>query len=352
MQPADLPFHAGEWLRTTGPDADVVLSTRVRLARNVEGYAFPHRIAPDARRDLELRLHQWITEASLASEVRYWNIESLPALTRQMLRERHLISRELAEAEGDRGVSFVPTEVVSVMTNEEDHIRIQVVRPGYELDEAFAVAREVDRKIETRVPYAWHDRYGFLTACPTNVGTGLRISVMLHLPALVLMDQMEKVFQAAGKVGLTVRGFYGEGTKATGDVIQVSNQHTLGRSEEEILDTLRNMVPKIVEYERGVRQQLLAEKRIVVEDKVWRSMGTLRYARRLTSDETMALLSAIRLGINLKLVPGIRMGDVNELFVITQPGHLQALKGRELQPDDRDTVRASLLRERFKPESN
>jgi protein arginine kinase len=138
------------------------------------------------------------------------------------------------------------------------------VRPGYELDEAFTAAREVDRKIETRVPYAWHDRYGFLTACPTNVGTGLRVSVMMHLPALVLMDQMEKVFQAAGKVGLTVRGFYGEGTKATGDVIQVSNQHTLGRSEEEILDTIRNMVPKIVEYERGVRQQLLAEKRIVI----------------------------------------------------------------------------------------
>lgn len=352
MDPRELAVHAGLWLRTLGPEADVVLSTRVRLARNVDGYAFPSRIAPDVRRDLETRLHAWIGDARLAPDVRYWNLDALPEITCLLLMERHLVSRELVMGRGDRGVSFVPTESVSVMSNEEDHLRIQVVRSGYALSEAFAAALEVDKKLESRIPYAWHERYGFLTSCPTNVGTGLRISVMMHLPALMLMNQMDKVYHATSKVGLTVRGFYGEGTKAIGDVIQISNQQTLGSSEDQILETIQQMVPKIVEYERGVRQHLLSEKRSTVEDKVWRSVGLLRYARKLSSEETMTLLSALRLGVNLKIIPDITVSDVNELFVITQPGHLQTLEGKELLPDDRDVARASLLRKRLKPESN
>lgn len=352
MEPSDLAIRAGQWLRVPGPDSDVVLSTRIRLARNVEGYAFPGRIAPDARRELETQLRVWIEGADLNDAVRYCNLLSVNDLTRQMLAERHLVSRELVNGEGDRGVSFAHSEFVSIMTNEEDHVRIQVIRSGQSLDEAMEQAVEVDRKLEGKIPYAWSNQYGYLTACPTNVGTGLRISVMMHLPALVLMEQMDKVYQAASKVGLTVRGFYGEGTKAIGDVIQISNQQTLGRSEVEILETLGNMVPKIVEYERGVRTHLVNEKRVTLEDRVWRSMGTLRYARKLTSEETLNLLSAVRLGINLKLLPNISVGEVNELFVITQPAHLQAQKGRRLGPDDRDVARATLLRERFKPESN
>lgn len=352
MEAPELGPHAGQWLRTLGPESDVVLSTRIRLARNVEGWPFPHWIQPEARRELEEKLHAWIAEAKPAPDVRYLNVGTLPPLERLVLMERHLISRELVNAEGDRGVTFAPAETVSVMSNEEDHLRIQVIRGGFAPDEAWEAARETDRRIESRVPYAWHDRFGFLTACPTNVGTGMRVSVMMHLPALVLMDQMERVFQAAARVGLTVRGFYGEGTKAVGDVIQVSNQHTLGKKEEEILQTLRNMVPKIVEFERKARSEMMSGQRIAVEDKVWRSVGMLRYARKLTSEETMTLLSAVRLGVNLKMVPGINVGDVNELFVITQPGHLQRLEGRELPPDDRDVVRASLLRKRFRPEAN
>lgn len=352
MEPSDLALRAGQWLRVPGPDSDVVLSTRVRLARNVEGYAFPSRISTAARHELENKLHGWIDGSGLADSVQYCNLDAVDKLTRDVLMERHLVSRELANGEGDRGVSFASTEFVSIMTNEEDHLRIQVIHAGQSLDEAMAQAVEIDRKLEESVPYAWSERYGYLTACPTNVGTGLRMSVMMHLPALVFMNQIEKVYQAASKVGLTVRGFYGEGTKAIGDVIQISNQQTLGRAESDIRDTLATMIPKIVEYERGVRTHLVNEKRVDVEDQIWRSIGTLRYARKLSSEETLELLSKIRLGVNLKLLPNISVGEVNELFVITQPAHLQALKGRHLGPDDRDVMRASLLRERFKPESN
>jgi len=330
----------------------VVLSTRVRLARNVEGYAFPGRITTDARSQLEKQLHAWIEGAGLADSVQYCNLDAVDKLTREVLMERHLVSRELVNSEGDRGVSFAATEFVSIMTNEEDHLRIQVLYAWQALETALNHAISIDRKLEEAVPYAWSDRYGYLTACPTNVGTGLRMSVMMHLPALVISKQIEKVYHAASKVGLTVRGFYGEGTKAIGDVIQISNQRTLGHSEVEIQETLANMVPKIVEYERGVRTHLVNEDRLVLEDHIWRSIGTLRYARKLSSEETLELLSKIRLGVNLKLLPDISVGEVNELFVLTQPAHLQALKGRQLGPDDRDVMRASLLRERFKPESN
>ncbi|MAG54707.1 MAG: protein arginine kinase [Planctomycetes bacterium] len=351
MEPADFAVRAGQWLRGPGPDSDVVLSTRIRLARNVEGYAFPNRIEAGARSALEERLRQWI-EAAGMGEAHYCNLSEVDPLMQQMLMERHLISRELLQGEGDRGVTFASTELISIMTNEEDHVRIQVIQAGQTLQAALGQAIDLDRRLEAQIPYAYSDTYGYLTACPTNVGTGLRISVMVHLPALVFMDQMDKVFQAASKVGLTVRGFYGEGTKAVGDVIQISNQQTLGRTETEILETLANIIPKIVEYERGVRTHLVNEQRVSLEDRVWRAMGALRYARKMASEETLNHLSAIRLGVNLQLLAGLNMSEVNELFVITQPAHLQALKGRELGPDDRDVARANLLRERFKPESN
>ncbi|NRA96779.1 MAG: protein arginine kinase [Planctomycetes bacterium] len=352
MEPSDLARHAGQWLRVPGPDSDVVLSTRIRLARNVEGYEFPGRISSDTRRELETQLRSWIESSALADAVQYCNLLGVDDLTRQVLAERHLVSRELVNGEGDRGVSFAASEFVSIMTNEEDHVRIQVIRSGQSLDEAMRHAVEVDRKLEGQIPYAWSKQYGYLTTCPTNVGTGLRISVMMHIPALVLMEQMDKVHQAASKVGLTVRGFYGEGTKAIGDVIQISNQQTLGRSEVNILETLGNIVPKIVEYERGVRTHLVNEKRMVLEDRVWRSMGTLRYARKLSSEETLNLLSAVRLGVNLQLLPNLSVGEVNELFVTTQPAHLQAQEGKRLEPEERDVARATLLREWFRPESN
>jgi protein arginine kinase len=340
------------WFRLMGPDADVAMSTRIRLARNVDGYPFPGYITEEKRKELEAQLRVWIGKAKVADATQYQNVNALPSLERTLLVEKHVISRELANGTGDRGVTFGADDLVSVMTNEEDHLRIQVLRCGLKLREAFDTIREIDQKLEKHVPYAWHERFGYLTACPTNCGTGMRISVMLHLPTLVLMNQIQKVFQAATKVGLTVRGFYGEGTNASGDFFQISNQHTLGRTEEESLDVVERIVTKIVEYERGVRKQLMDSNRMLLEDKVWRSLGVLRYARKLTSEEAMELLSAVRLGVTMNLVPGLNIADVNELFVLTQPAHLQALKGRTLEAPERDVARASLVRDRLKPELN
>ncbi len=353
MRPADLALHPSPWLKTLGPCGDVVFSTRIRLARNVEGYPFPARLKePDPRREFEARLAGWLGEARPAEDLHYWNLDGLKPIERLLLMERHLISRELAQGDGDRGVCFSSAEQISIMTNEEDHLRIQVIRPGLAIDEALAMAIEIDRKLETRIPYAFDDQLGYLTACPTNVGTGLRISVMMHLPGLVLGEQMDKVFNAASRVGLAVRGSHGEGSKAVGDVVQISNQHTLGRTEEEIAEVVRAIVAKIVDYERGVRQHLLEESRARLEDKIWRSVGVLRTARLVGSEESQSLLSAVRLGISMKLYGDLRIGDLNELLVLTQPGHLQAIRGKEIRADDRDAVRATLLRERFKAESN
>jgi protein arginine kinase len=340
------------WFRLMGPDADVAMSTRIRLARNVEGYPFPGYIAEDKRKELEERLRTWISKAKVADDIQYQNVNALPTLQRTLLVEKHIISRELANGTGERGVTFGADELISVMTNEEDHLRIQVLRCGLKLREAFETIRQIDQKLEKSVPYAFHDKFGYLTACPTNCGTGMRISVMLHLPTLVLMNQIQKVFQAATKVGLTVRGFYGEGTNASGDFFQISNQHTLGRTEDESLGVVERIVTKIVEYERGVRKHLMESNRMLLEDKVWRSLGVLRYARKLTSEEAMELLSAVRLGVTMNLVPGLNIADVNELFVLTQPAHLQALKGRTLEAPERDIARANLVRDRLKPELN
>lgn len=342
----------GVWLRNLGPDSDVVMSTRIRLARNVENRPFPNRLKVAERRDLESELRDAVRDAEIADPVLYRDLDEAPAVERRLLVERHLISRELAESTGHRGVSFGVRDFVSVMTNEEDHLRIQVLRAGFAVRPAFDAVTEVDRRLERRLTYAWHDRFGYLTSCPTNCGTGMRVSVMVHLPALVLMNQIEKVFQAVAKVGLVVRGFYGEGTQAMGDFFQISNQRALGMTEEQLLRVVERMIPKIVEYERGVRETLRRKNRTQLEDRVWRALAILRYARKLTSEEAMEQLSAVRLGAVSGLFPDVLLPDVNELFVLTQPAHLQALRGKEIPAAERDVLRASLVRDRLKPERN
>lgn len=342
----------GVWLRHLGPDSDVVMSTRIRLARNVENRPFPNRLKVAERRDLESELRDAVRDAEIADPVLYRDLETAPAVERRLLVERHIISRELAESAGHRGVSFGVRDFVSVMTNEEDHLRVQVLRAGFAVRPAFDAVTEVDRRLERRLTYAWHDRFGYLTSCPTNCGTGMRVSVMVHLPALVLMNQIEKVFQAVAKVGLVVRGFYGEGTQAMGDFFQISNQRALGMTEEQLLRVVERMIPKIVEYERGVRETLRRKNRTQLEDRVWRALAILRYARKLTSEEAMEQLSAVRLGAVAGLFPDVLLPDVNELFVLTQPAHLQALRGKEIAAPERDVLRASLVRDRLKPERN
>src|SRR5438094_4254252 len=260
----------------------------------------------------------------------------------------NLNSLTQSNSEGPRGVAFAPNEIISVMVNEEDHIRLQVIRSGFALDEAWQDADRLDDKLEEKVPYAFSEELGYLTACPTNVGTGMRASVMLHLPALVLTKQIEKVFRALQKINLAVRGLYGEGSRASGDFYQISNQVTLGKSETTILNEIREVIPQIILYERQARNTLVRENRQWLHDKVARAYGTLCSATMMTSEETMDLLSSVRLGINLSLLEDITIPTVNELFIHTQPAHLQKLMGTLLDGEERNAARARYLRTRLR----
>jgi protein arginine kinase len=345
---SDLSTRSGEWLRGEGSDADVVMSSRIRLARNVAGFPFASRASEKQRAETLARVRGALQGVHLGERTFFLDLAATPALDTAFLVERHLISRELAVGKGPRGVGFGDDERMSVMVNEEDHVRLQAIRSGLSLDDAWKSAVELDRALEAAVPWAVSPTYGYLTACPTNVGTGLRASVMLHLPALVYAKQIDRVFQAAAKTGLAVRGYYGEGTMASGDFYQISNQVTLGVAEDDILRSVSRMLPSILGYEREVRQHLLsAKRRVRLEDKVHRARALLRSARSIASEEAMELLSAVRLGVVLKLLDEPTLDEVNELFVLTQPAHLQKLSGREIEADERDVERADLLRKRL-----
>lgn len=344
----DLTHTSGEWLRGTGPEADIVTSSRIRLARNLAAFPFTSRASAYQKAEIEGLLRDRIGKLDLEPKLQYINVPTLSQLDRQLLVERQLISRELANAEGPRGVAVAPHEAVSLMVNEEDHLRLQVMRSGYGLDEAWQDIDKVDDLLEQRVNYAFSEEFGYLTACPTNVGTGMRASVMLHLPALVWTKQIEKVFRALQKINLAVRGLYGEGSRASGDFYQISNQVTLGKSETTILREIREVIPQIITYERQARQTLLRESRQALQDRVSRAYGTLKSATMMTSEETMDLLSSVRLGVNLQLLEDLNIGTVNELFIHTQPAHLQKLMGAVLDGEERNAARARYLRTRLR----
>jgi len=265
----------------------------------------------------------------------------------EFLHERHLISRELWKGEGPRGVVFGSREAISIMVNEEDHLRIQVLQSGLQLEAAWKGANSVDGLLDADLEFAFSPRLGYLTACPTNVGTGMRASVMLHLPALAYSRHIQKVFQAVNKMGLAVRGLFGEGTEPLGDLYQISNQITLGVTEATIVENVQRVVPKIVQYERQIRDELLRHERRALEDRIWRALGTLRNARLISTQETLEHLSAVRLGVNLRLLPGVDLRTVNDLFILSQPAHLQKLEGKPLEPEERDGARAAFLRARL-----
>jgi protein arginine kinase len=338
----------GEWLRGTGPESDIVISTRIRLARNLASFPFTNRATQHQKTEIESILRDRITKLDLPHPLRYMSITSLTPLDRQLLVERQLISRELANADGPRGVAFDQREAVSIMVNEEDQLRLQVMRSGLALDQTWHEIDHIDDLLEAKISYAWHDQYGYLTACPTNVGTGMRASVMVHLPALGLTRQLEKVFRSLQKINLVVRGLYGEGSRASGDFFQISNQITLGRSETTALSELQGVIAKILSYERQARAALLQEKRLELQDRVSRALGALQHATMMTSDETMELLSSVRMGINLGLLDDISMQTVNELFIQTQPSHLQKLVGGPLDGEERNAARARHLRTRLR----
>jgi protein arginine kinase len=341
--------NLGEWLRAGGPDADVVVSTRIRLARNLADVPFTTRASHSQKGEIESRVKEAIAQASLSPKLEYLSVAHLPPLDRLFLVERQLISRELANAlDGPRGVAFDPGEAVSVMVNEEDQLRIQVMRSGLALDQAWQQIDRVDDALETRLSYAFHPQFGYLTACPTNVGTGLRASVMLHLPALGITKQIEKVFRALQKINLVVRGLYGEGSRASGDLYQISNQVTLGKTESRLLDEIREVISMILQYERQARTVLLKERKQAEQDRVARAIGTLGSATMITSEETMELLSAVRLGIHLNLLDDLPTTTVNQLFIHSQAAHLQKLTGQRLDGEERNAARAKYLRNRLR----
>ena len=239
-------------------------------------------------------------------------------------------------------------ETISIMVNEEDHLRLQVLKPGFSLSECWQIAEKMDSDLEKKLNFAFSGKLGYLTACPTNTGTGMRASVMLHLPALVLTKQINRVIQAIVKLGLTVRGLFGEGTEATGNFFQISNQVSLGRSETEIIDNIKRIINQVIEYEQNARQALLSKNRNKLEDQVWRSFGVLQNARIITSSESIELLSNLRLGFDLDIIKGLSREVINELFILTQPAHLQKFEDKNLNPNKRDIKRAQLIREKLK----
>ncbi|MBM80022.1 MAG: protein arginine kinase [Planctomycetaceae bacterium] len=342
-----LTEKSGEWLRGTGPESDIVVSSRIRLARNLAQYPFISRCDDTTKTEIETLLKAKMDEVAAGRRLQYLDVDDLETLDRQFLVERQLISREHADSTGSRGVGISDEETLSVMINEEDHIRIQVLRSGLSLDECWSEINSFDDALEEEVTYAFSEKLGYLTACPTNVGTGIRVSVMLHLPALVMTKEIQKVFQALHKISLAVRGLYGEGSQAVGDFYQISNQVTLGKSEDQLIQTLKDVVPNIVDYERRVRTALVKENRQSLHDTVARAYGILRNAQTISSEETMHLLSSVRMGINLGLIDNLEIPEVNELFIQTQPAHLQKLRKSELGSAERNSARASFLRRRL-----
>jgi protein arginine kinase len=346
----DLTEKSGEWLRGAGPESDIVISSRIRLARNLAGFPFISRASESDLDQVEESLRDCILNIEEASELLYVDVGELAGVDRQFLVERQLISREHAESEGTRAVAIHQLEKFSLMINEEDHLRIQVMQSGLDLDNAWKRVNRIDDLVEEKVTYAYDEKLGYLTACPTNVGTGMRVSVMLHLPALVLTRQIDKVFRSLQKISLAVRGLYGEGSQAMGDFYQISNQITLGQPEEKIIKEVGDVVPKIIEYERKARDFLVSESQENLHDRVSRAYGILRTAQTISSEETMHLLSSVRMGVNLGLIQDLEIPTVNHLFIHTQPAHLQKLSGSELDTTDRNIERARYLRRHLNKE--
>lgn len=335
------------YTRRSGPLDKIVLSSRVRLARNLDSVPFPGHSKKAQRVEALKVLLPAVSGVSAMEGGVSEGMSKLSALEKQILVERHLISREHAARGGGSAVVLSKDEVISVMINEEDHLRMQVILPGLQVREAWTRIDEVDSQLESNVPYAFSSKYGYLTACPTNLGTGIRVSAMLHLPGLVLAEHINQIITSVNKLGLAVRGLYGEGTEALGNVFQVSNQMTLGESEEEIAVKLDKVVKQIVENEENARKKLLETSPKTLLNHIGRAYGVLSHAHSISSKETKNLLSLLRLGVDLKLFPSEHGPLVDELFIITEPAHIQRLTEGKKSAEERDVLRSDLLRDRL-----
>ncbi len=344
MKLAENARHLGRWMDGTGPSSDVVLSTRVRLARNLKDVPFTHRAREEQMAMVYSSVLSAVRKTPALAQSLAFPMRELSSLDRQFLVERHLISSDLADNGRLRGLLLVPDETVSVMVNEEDHLRMQAMASGFQLRSAWESVNAIDDELSQDLDYAFSDELGYLTACPTNAGTGMRASVLIHLPSLVLTRQIGRVLQGITQVGLAVRGFYGEGSQIMGNFFQVSNQTTLGQSERETIESLDRVTRQIIEYEQRAREELVKDARVQIEDKIWRAYGALRHSRVISSQEVINLASAVRFGVSLRIEGLADVRTLNEMLIRTQPAHVQLLAGRELEQRERNILRAEYVR--------
>lgn len=334
----------GEWLSQEGPNQDVVLSSRIRLARNLSDFPFPTRADADDKQHILEKIREVIADVRVPDEWKFLILNEITDLQKKLLRERRLASDDLIR-EPQGGVFFRRGETLSLMVNEEDHIRVQALQPGDQLDRCFEWSRELERDLDQEVSFAFDEEWGYLTSCPTNLGTGLRASVLLHLPALVLNQQFQRVLKAVANLGLTVRGFYGEGSGSQGFYFQLSNQVTLGQTAEEMKNNLQRVVTRLVEQERQARRQLVESNDLEAEDQIWRAYGILRHARSMDETEALQLISFARLGAALDRFEGVDVRDFDALLMRMQPAHLHTSVGERLESDQQDQYRSKIIRE-------
>ncbi|MFU8794408.1 MAG: protein arginine kinase [Dethiobacteria bacterium] len=338
-------FSLSRWMDGSGPETDMVLSSRVRVARNLKGHSFSCLASNEQTAEVLGKVRSTIDDIVELKNFTFWMMEDLTELEKQALVEKHLVSPLLARESKHGALLLREDEAVSLMINEEDHLRLQVILPGLQLEEAWREADYYDSLLEKELEYAFDENYGYLTACPTNVGTGLRVSVMLHLPALIMTRQINRLLGALSQVGLAIRGLYGEGSEIIGNLVQISNQVTLGHSEDEIIGNLGGMIRQVIEQEQNARQALLDKKRAQLADKAWRSLGLLKYAQVMSSQEAIQLISDLRLGYDLGLIKTINHRLLNELLVLIRPACLQLLAHRELTESERNLERPVQIKE-------
>lgn len=345
MRLDELSNKLSQWFSSQAPLSDIVISSRIRLARNLAGHNFTNCCDNKEKLEILQSLKEAILSLQQLGDIFFIDIEHGSGLERDLLIERQLISRHLASGKGPRGVVIAKNELFAAQINEEDHLRLAVLSPGLNLDKCWEKINDIDDSISKKIEYAFNPKLGYLTACPTNLGTGIRVSVMLHLPGLKMTDQLKKLFEAAKDMNLAIRGLFGEGTEAVGDFFQVSNQVTLGISEEKTVEDFQTLIiPKIVEYERIARDRLMVKDSAILDDKISRALALLKNARLISSHEAMFLLSNLRMGVNMGRIKEISIDTINELFLLTQPAHLQINKGQNLDPQQRDVLRAETLR--------
>jgi len=347
MQLNDLLNHTSEWLKDTGPHSDIVISSRIRLARNLDKLPFPHW-ANKKQSEQALKIIEGIlTGVEPLKKAAFLRLADLDSIDKQFLVERHLMSLEHAQKTDHKAVIVDEEEKIAIMINEEDHLRIQYMHSGFNLFDAWNNINKIDDSLGDELNFAFSPDWGYLTACPTNTGTGMRGSVMLHLPALVMAGQINRVLAAIAKLSFTTRGLYGEGTQATGNFFQISNQVSLGHSEGEIIEDINAIINQIITQENQAREATLTKNRAALEDRINRSLGILKSAHIITSQETIELLSMVRLGCDLGMVKELNRRTVNELFITIQPAHLQKLENKKLSAQDRDVKRAELIRSKI-----